>query len=68
MMAATQQQVDDLQAAIAEGVLEVMSAGRKVTYRSLDEMLRVKTMLETELSGTSANGSRYQRYISFRRD
>jgi hypothetical protein len=65
-MAFTQQQYEDLVAAIAEGVTTVASNGRQVQYRNLTEMLKLKTVIEEEL-GVSGAG-RQRRYASFRRD
>lgn len=65
-MAYTQQQLDDLEAAIAEGVTSVMSNGRQVTYRSVSDMLKVRDLIAQEL-GVSGAG-RQRKYISFRRD
>ena len=66
-MAYTQQQLTDLQAAIAEGVLVVMSNGRRVEYRSLAEMLQVERMMIRELGGSSVRFDT-RRYAGFRRD
>jgi hypothetical protein len=65
-MAFTQQQYEDLVAAIAEGVTTVASNGRKIEYRSLAEMMKLKAVMEEEL-GVSGAG-RQRRYASFRRD
>lgn len=43
------QQYETLCSAIAQGVLEVEYADKKVTYRSLNEMLRIKALMETQL-------------------
>jgi hypothetical protein len=45
-----------LVAAIAEGVLEVNYGDKKVIYRSLNEMLKLKAIMETDL-GTRKAGS-----------
>ena len=65
-MAFTQQQYDDLIAAIAEGVTTVMSNGRRVEYRSLSEMMKLKSVMEEELGAAGAGRRRH--YVSFRRD
>jgi hypothetical protein len=66
-MAYTQQQYSDLVAAIAEGVLSVrFSDGRQISYRSLSEMMNLKSVMEEEL-GVSGAGRR-RHYASFRRD
>jgi hypothetical protein len=65
-MAFTQQQYSDLVAAIAEGVTTVMSNGRRVEYRSLAEMMKLKSVMEEELGAAGAGRRRH--YASFRRD
>lgn len=45
-MAYTQEQIDVLEAAIGQGVLEVQYADKTVKYRSLDEMLRILNMMK----------------------
>ena len=65
-MAFTQQQYDDLVAAIAEGVTTVSSNGRQVSYRNLTDMLKLKSVMEEELGVTGAG--RQRKYISFQRD
>jgi hypothetical protein len=65
-MAFTQQQYDDLVAAIAEGVTTVMSNGRRLEYRSLSEMMKLKSVMEEELGAAGAGRRRH--YASFRRD
>lgn len=69
-MAYTQGQIDDLRAAIAEGVLEVRSGDRTVKYRSLDEMRSILREMEASVTGdTSAAGLRIgRRYAQFQRD
>jgi hypothetical protein len=65
-MAYTQQQYDDLVAAIAEGVTSVSSNGRQVSYRNLSDMLKLKSVMEEELGVTGAG--RRRQYVTFRRD
>ena len=70
-MAYTQQQVNDLKAAIAGGQLMVRSGDRSIQYRSLDEMQRLLRVMEDDLAGLSGtNGLVLGRrnYASFRRD
>lgn len=57
-MAYTQEQLDTLEAAIAGGELTVKYADRAVTYRSLDEMLRIRDALRRDLGLTPAAGGR----------
>lgn len=65
-MAFTQQQYDDLIAAIAEGVTNVSSNGRQVSYRNLGDMMKLKTVMEEQLGAAGAGRRRH--YASFRRD
>jgi hypothetical protein len=65
-MAFTQQQYNDLVAAIAEGVTSVSSNGRQISYRNLSDMMKLKSVMEEEL-GVAGSGRRRQ-YMSFRRD
>lgn len=48
-MAWTQTQLDALETAIAEGVLTVRYQDKQVTYRSLDEMIRVRNLMRESL-------------------
>lgn len=58
-MAVTQAQVDELEAAIASGVLTSRVAGREVTFRSLDEMQATLMHLKRQLAATPP-GPRHQ--------
>jgi hypothetical protein len=51
-MAWTQAQLDALDEAIANGVLTVKYQDRTVTYRSLDEMLKLRETMRQELGLT----------------
>ena len=48
-MAWTQAQLDDLEAAIATGVLSVGHGDKRVTYRSQAEMLRLRVVMRQVL-------------------
>lgn len=63
-MAYTMEQYTALQAAIADGALTVRYKDRTVTYRNLDEMMRILKMMATEL-GINANNDGGRRYASF---
>jgi hypothetical protein len=65
-MAFTQQQYEDLVAAIAEGVSSVSSNGRQVSYRNMTDMLKLKAQMEQELGLSS--GGRTRKYLTFGRD
>ena len=54
----TQLQYDTLCAAIAQGALEVKYADKQVTYRSLDDMIRIKSLMEADLGLSSSGSSR----------
>lgn len=47
--------------AIAQGALSVEYGDKKVTYRSLDDMLRLKKLMEAELipNTTKSSGRKY---------
>lgn len=53
-MAFSQAQLDAIEAGIAAGTTSVSYEGRSVTYRSLDEMLRVRAIIRTALGLTPA--------------
>lgn len=55
-MAYTQNQLNAIEAAIAEGALVVQYDNKKVEYRSLNDMLRIRDMMREELSGASSDG------------
>jgi hypothetical protein len=48
-MAFTQQQLDTLDAAIAQGALTVKYGDKEVTYRSLNDMIRTRNMMAQAL-------------------
>lgn len=64
-MAYTQQQIDALREALAEGVLEVESAGRRIKYRSLAEMQQQLQIMEAAVTGRRPAT---RKYMSFQRD
>lgn len=65
-MAFTREQYDELKAAIAAGELTVRHNDRNVTYRSLDEMVRIMRMMEGELGiNAVSEGVPGRRYASF---
>lgn len=63
-MAYTIEQYNALQAAIAEGALSVRYADKSVTYRSLDEMMRILKLMASEL-GLNVCNDGGRRYSSF---
>lgn len=48
-MAWTSDQLSKLEEAIAQGSLTVKYADKQVTYRSLDEMLRIRDLMRTDI-------------------
>ena len=64
-MAYTQQQIDILKAAIAEGALTVRYSDKQVTYRSLDEMLRILSLMEQEVGSSNIEAASGIVYGSF---
>jgi thiamine monophosphate synthase len=48
-MAFTQDQLDSLEEALASGALTVKYRDKEVTYRSLNEMLKLRDMIATKL-------------------
>lgn len=62
-MAYTQTQLDALDAAIAQGALEVEHNGRRVRYRSQEEMLRLRRLIAKELGTASTASGR--KFLSF---
>lgn len=48
-MSYTQPQLDELEKAIAQGVLRVRYTDKEVIYRSLEEMQRIRLMMRKEL-------------------
>lgn len=61
-MAYTQADLDNIKAAIAQNTLSVRSGDDSVTYRSLDEMIRAKELIESELASASTPKRMYPRY------
>lgn len=47
-----------LECAIADGTLEVQYSDKKVRYRNLDEMLKIRDLMKKELGQTSTCGKK----------
>ncbi|WP_147391936.1 phage head-tail joining protein [Paracoccus onubensis] len=60
----TIQQYQTLVMMIAKGVTNLEVNGEKVAYRSLDEMMRIKSMMERDLGLVSVSR---QQYPAFRK-
>ncbi len=65
-MAFVASDADALEAAIKAGVKTVKYADREVTYASMDEMLRARQVIKTEVA--QAGGSKTISYMQFDRD
>lgn len=57
-MAFTSTELDAINAAIASGELTVRHNGREVTYRSLDDLLKAKRTIESEINAGTSGGRR----------
>jgi len=67
MAAPTLTDLQDLEKAIASGVLSVQYADRRETYRSLEEMIRIRDWLRTELGlDTNATKPRTRVWVGHR--
>lgn len=63
-MAFTQAQLDALNEAIAQGVLEVEYADKKVRYRSLEEMRSIRDEMNAQLNPSTRKTYSYPKYRS----
>lgn len=54
----TQEKLDALENAIAEGVLKVKYQDKEVTYRTLDEMLRLRDIMRRAVGLEGCGGNR----------
>ena len=55
-MAYTQTQLDKIEEAISLGTLEVWYGDKRITYRTLDEMIRIANIMKADL-GTIKTGN-----------
>jgi hypothetical protein len=55
-MAYSTTDLDAINAAIASGELTVKHNGREITYRSLDDLLKAKRTIESELNAATSGG------------
>lgn len=61
----TIQQYNELKAAISQGVTRVKHQDKEVNYRSIDEMLRIKKLMELELfPSTTKKGLGSKLYVT----
>ncbi|MGB3068450.1 MAG: hypothetical protein WBC18_07880 [Ottowia sp.] len=57
-MAFTQTDLDNVNAAIASGELRVRSSnGSEVSYRSIEELLKARAMIEADLAANVGSGT-----------
>lgn len=59
MAAATQAEIDALEAALKSGVLRVRFADREVTYRTQTEMAQQLRLMKNQLSVAPSSGPRF---------
>jgi collagenase-like PrtC family protease len=52
-MAYTSTDLNNIKAAIATGAQTVEIGGKRVTYRTLDEMVEVRTIIESEINAVT---------------
>ena len=64
-MAWSQGDLDVLDAAIATGALEVQYADKKVTYRTLKEMMQIRNTISAELVPVAAGVQPGRRFGAF---
>lgn len=53
-MAVTQEQIDQLTAAIASGERQVSNGGEQITYRSIDDLIKARKVLQDEFDKQNA--------------
>jgi hypothetical protein len=63
-MAFSQEQLDALEAAIAEGALVVKYADKQITYRSLSEMMQIRDMIRRKLGLLDSGAGRIYPSVS----
>lgn len=59
----TQADLDQLNKAIKSGRLTVEYDGQKVTYRSLDELIRARNLIKSELAQTERRGASIASFV-----
>jgi vacuolar-type H+-ATPase subunit E/Vma4 len=65
-MAFTQSDLDNINAAVATGELHVEVNGRKVVYRSMDDLMKARTIITGELASAAAGVASTTRRGSYR--
>jgi hypothetical protein len=67
-MAWTSTDLDNLEAAIAQGITTCTINGKTVTYRSLAEMMRLRDTMQREIGLSTTQSAKRTTYLSFKRD
>jgi len=64
-MAFTESDLQSVNTAIASGELTVKVAGREVTYRSLDDLLKARAAITSDIAAARAGGRVRTGYFNF---
>ena len=56
-MAFTQSDLDNINAAVGTGELSVEVNGRKVVYRSIDDLVKARNLIANDLAATAASAA-----------
>lgn len=56
-MAFTQTDLDNINAAVGTGELSVEANGRKVVYRNMDDLLKARNLITSDLAAAAAGGA-----------
>lgn len=56
-MAFTQTDLDAVNAAVASGELSVEVAGRRIIYRSVDDLIKARNLITSELASAASAGT-----------
>lgn len=62
-MGFTLTQLEALDKAIAEGTLTVRYDSKQITYRSLDEMIRIRNLIQDELNPDASSEGEQRRVL-----
>jgi len=66
-MAFTQQSLDAIESAIASGTLTVEYNGKRITYQSTADLIRVRNMIRADLENRSGVGGSRSSVGTYRR-
>jgi len=66
-MAFTQQNLDAIESAIASGTLTVEYNGKRITYQSTADLIRVRNMIKADLENRSGVGGSRSSVGTYRR-